>query len=497
MIFNLLSDDESFQKIVRKWAGVSSYFALFVIGSFKIIEAIQWLLRKMYSVVNKRYMGLSREMEFHADEIAAMVTGYLPLKSALLRTDLANHAWSEALQFYTARIDDNIKSTNLFSEQFFVMNYLAEIDGVPMLHGLPDITSTSEKFNKSKLVIKNQWASHPEDSERIERLERSGHISTQQNHSPANNIFSDVVVVQEKLTQNLFEGVSYEGEVVYASDKYFRETYTEEYQKNSFSPIYNNYYNSKDPQFSELVVINGEVPLLTNIFSDEMTDLVYTNIAIKHDIEILNGIAEGLYDIPTFDYDGKKFKQKDALSVANQLTAEAADLDQKILENDINIFRYFLLAEQQQKKDRLKTLYTRFFEYAIAFETKLGLSNSIYKLLEVTDVPRGVDDILDCFRKIEPLETELKEQITLLINGPVAGPELKATIKSNFGTYLSKPFLYFDGQRYVDESLIILYDALRNYTHLIGYVRFQLKAELLSYQASLLAAADVVCADQT
>lgn len=39
-------------------------------------------------------MGLSRKMQFHADEIAASITGYEPLKTSLLRMNLANDCFN-------------------------------------------------------------------------------------------------------------------------------------------------------------------------------------------------------------------------------------------------------------------------------------------------------------------------------------------------------------------------------------------------------------------
>lgn len=65
VIFNLLYDNESYERIIHSWANVSGYFSIFVVFAIKIIEGIQWFLKMAYELVNKSYMGLSREMEFH------------------------------------------------------------------------------------------------------------------------------------------------------------------------------------------------------------------------------------------------------------------------------------------------------------------------------------------------------------------------------------------------------------------------------------------------
>src|SRR5690606_25398918 len=147
---------------IQKWANASGYFSIFVIIAVKIIEVIKWVLKQMYRLVNKSYLGLSREMEFHADEIAANVTGYEPLKSSLLRLSLADHSFSSVLSFYERKIAMNQKSENIFRDHLFVTNFLAQDNNIEIKDNLPQISESElNKFNKSKLVVKDQWASHP------------------------------------------------------------------------------------------------------------------------------------------------------------------------------------------------------------------------------------------------------------------------------------------------------------------------------------------------
>ena len=56
---------------------------------------------------------LSREMEFHADEIVANVTGYEPLKYGLLWLSLADHSFRSVLSFYDGKIIEN-KNLKIF-----------------------------------------------------------------------------------------------------------------------------------------------------------------------------------------------------------------------------------------------------------------------------------------------------------------------------------------------------------------------------------------------
>jgi Zn-dependent protease with chaperone function len=108
VIYNMIYENESYDSLIQQWSSISGYFSLFVVIAIKIIEGIQWVLRKLYDIVNKSYMGLSREMEFHADEIAARVTGYEPLKTSLLRMNLADQCFNNVLSFYEGKISENV-----------------------------------------------------------------------------------------------------------------------------------------------------------------------------------------------------------------------------------------------------------------------------------------------------------------------------------------------------------------------------------------------------
>jgi Zn-dependent protease with chaperone function len=213
VIFNMLFENESYENLVQRWANVSGYFSIFVIIAGKINEGIQWILRKLYVVVNKNYLGLSREMEFHADEIAASVTGYEPLKKSLLRMSMADHSFNSVLNFYNNRISENIKSVNLYQDQSSVINFLTELNRLPKTNGLPDISLEEQsKYNKSKLIIKDQWASHPTTEERISRLEKTGFSVKYDSDLLANCIFNNISETQKQIASKLFESINYQGE---------------------------------------------------------------------------------------------------------------------------------------------------------------------------------------------------------------------------------------------------------------------------------------------
>jgi Zn-dependent protease with chaperone function len=407
VIYNLLYDNESFDIMIQKWANISGYFSIFVILAVKIIESIQWILRKMYDFVNLSYMALSREMEFHADEVAANVAGYLPLKESLLRMDLSDHSFNSVLNFYNNKIADNLKSQNIYKEQKFVMEFLASYNNIPFKNNLPLVSELDlSRYNKSKLNIKDQWASHPSIEDRISALEKLDIQKENNNFEPASLLFSNTEKTEEQITHQLFSNIEYKETAEFLDAEKFKSEFIESFHKNSFPKAYNGYYDDKNPiKFDIDAIIKSEnTKNIETLFSKENVDLVYDYIALENDRNILNGIVSKAFKVKTFDYDGQKFNSKDASKLIKKLDVEIKSLNEKILNNDIEIFSFFCFqALEKGTEGDLKIMYRNFFNEEIEFETKVLLYN---KFVESTNFISMVTFLFSCKNdnKVENVE---------------------------------------------------------------------------------------------
>jgi len=489
VIYNMLNEDESYNKIIQFWANLSAYFAFFVVIAMRIIQAIQWVLRKMYEFINTSYLALSREMEFHADEVAANVCGYPPLKNSLLRMNLADHSFNSVLNFYETKIPENIVSSNLYTDQKNVLTILAHDNGIPIVNNLPLVTTEYlNRYNKSKLVIKDQWASHPSTEDRIEKLEKTNLVFDTQDERPANEIFLNIEQTQQKITKKTFENVKYEGDITLFSPSQFKDSFLEDLRKNSFSKIYNGYYDNKNPLAFELDKNESTSNTITfdDLFSNEKIDLVYTSIALQNDLIILNQIADKTLRLKTFDYEGVKYDRKKSKELIKRIDSELTDLNEKIKENDFNIYTYFKNLEKLQKRsENLTDLYTHFFEFDKNFDDEMKVYNDLSNALSFISQVTPFEQITENFINIEPLEHKLKEKIKVLLENSVYQDEITQEIKDNFELYLSKNWDYFRKESYIDSNLETLFKALNNYGYLLMRGYFLIKKDLLEYQALL------------
>jgi Zn-dependent protease with chaperone function len=490
VIFNLLFDNESYDNLMAKWANASGYFSIFVVIAIKIIEGVKWILRQIYGVVNKSYMALSREMEFHADEIAANVTGYEPLKNSLLRLSFADHSYNNVLSFYENKIAENKKSENIFRDHLFVTNFLAKDSNIEIINNLPQISENElNKFNKSKLVIKDQWASHPSTEDRIAMLEKTGLSAKNIDNESANLLFSDIERTQREITNNVFKDVVYSGECSTITFELFQTDYKEDFLKNTFSKLYNGYYDNKNPLFFDIEKIehSSDNTTLEELFSDINVEMVYTAISLQSDIESVKQISEKTFDIKTFDYDGIKYSKKDCKSLLSQLEKESEILNEKIKSNDIEIFKYFKSQELKANlKPFLENLYTQFFNCEKEFETKYDVYIQLSNELQFINYTTPFEQIRANFTKIEPLEDRLKKGINELLKRQDYQTELTKGIKENFELYLTKKWQYFGNEKYFDKNLEMLFFTMNNYAFLLSRSYFLTKQKLLNYQVELM-----------
>jgi Zn-dependent protease with chaperone function len=488
IIFNLVNEDESYKNTVQGWANASGYFAFFAELAIKITQGIQWTLRKMYSFVNIRHMALSREMEFHADEVAANIAGSIALEESLLRLDLAGNSYNSVIDFYNSKIDESQTSKNIYKEQNFVMNFLAKESELELKYNLPVVKiSEAGLFNKSKLVIENQWASHPSTEDRITKLQQLNIIKDPDNSS-ARTLFKNIDATEEKLTSKIFSNVQYEKPKSELELDAFQNEFEKNYNKDTFDKIFNNYYDNKNPNQFDLnsSTLSKGVSNFDELFSKDKVESVYTLIALENDRNMISSIAGKTFTIKTFDYDGRKFKAKEAKNLIPKLDEQIKNLQEEITQNDINIYHYFLhLAKDKNQEFELRKSFSDFYDYDKTYEEKFQIFIDINNALEFTTVTTPFEKIKKNFNNIKPKEEVLKNELKEILSNDLLSEEISAQNRKDLEYYINNDLLYFNQNEYLNNNLQQLFFAVNSYHFYIGKKFFLLKKELLSKMSSL------------
>jgi len=490
VIFNMLYDNESFDKMIQTWAGITGYFSIFVLIAVKIINGIQWILQKMYGFVNIRHMALSREMEFHADQVAANIAGSRPLEESLLRLDLAQQAYGWVLNFYETKADDNIISRNVYKEQSYVLELLARENKYPLKNGLPEITIPDlNKYNKSKINIKDQWASHPTTPERVAALQRLNIVKTEVNNNLAINLFPNAEKDEEELTKQVFYYMAFKKETVKIDFSEFQDRFSKNVSDNRFPDEYNDYYDNKNPTLFDIESITNFNlnESMNTLFSREKVGLVYSMVSMENDKNILNAISKKEIQIKTFDYDGQKYKRADAINLIFAIDKELRETATEIEENDVNIYRFFYSrAQEKGVENELKDLYISLFDEDKGYERRIGIYNKFAELTNALRQARDDNQVESIFREISYLEVDLRKELRNFIENPAFGEEMTKSMKDNFDKYLSRDWSYSKNNISDQEYLETLFTSVNDYYTLISRSFFLAKLNLLNYQVGLL-----------
>ncbi len=491
VIFNLLNDDEWYHNILQQWANLGDFFYLSAMGAIKIIQGIQWVLRKVYAVVNLRYLSLSREMEFHADAVAASVTGYEPLKTALLRLELAESSYQQVLNFYGSRINEGIKSPNIFKEHQFVLGYVSEQERMTKVNGFPQVQVTDlDRCNKSKLVIKNQWASHPSTPDRVEALEKLGFPVEEPQPQPANSLFENLEDLQKRLTQHLFAPVKYDQKPRLYSPRAFQKAFVDQYQHNSFDPILKGYYDQHNPQPFPLAEEQQQSTEqgFEDIYGPAMIGLVHQLSTLENDIQTLQTISTQDTGIKTFDYDGQKYAQKDAKNLIQRLQQELKKVEGQLVQNDKQVFQYFYqLAQQQQKTEVLLAHYQTFFDFDRTYNSDMQLYEKLIDSFDFVEQTTPYEQIERNLAAIKTIEIQFKNSLSKLLanTAEVMQGEISEVVLQQIEKYQATDWVYFERPDYRNDNLEFLFKTLEHFREILFRAYFLYKRDLLRFKAEL------------
>lgn len=236
VIYNMLYNNTGYTAFLNSWGNLNGYLAFFAGITVNIATAIQWILKKMYGVINKSYLGLSREMEFHADAVSASVSGGNNLISALSRLELASNCYNSALKNAGEWLKQKKATTNIFSNQLIILRSVAKEFQLPLKEGLPEVSyHFMQSFSQSRINYKNQWASHPTLEERKSHLDKAG-VNISPDDTSAWHVFTDTNILQERVTENLYKNANTEEALEKCDSNYFEESYTKKESPHFYHP---------------------------------------------------------------------------------------------------------------------------------------------------------------------------------------------------------------------------------------------------------------------
>lgn len=494
-IYNMLFENNDFGKFLHTWGNLHWAIGIFVWITVQIIKGIQAILQGMYSFINRNYMSLSREMEFHADAVAASVSGGNNLASALKKLEISDSCYNSVLQKADAWLKNKEVFANVYSNHKVVMAQYALDYDLPVQNGVPLVSDEFlKRFQLSKLNIKNQWASHPATEDREARLQELN-IDGVTDERSAWVLFIQPEKIQQQLSQIIYVAVPEDMKQKMIDENAFREKYIHEIQSFRLPEEYNGYYDDKRLQPLDLeLLINQSYPSEVSkenfkaLFSDEKVGLGKQMLANESDAALLQAIVDGGIDTKTFDYDGVKHEKEEAATILEKLKKEIEQQKKQSQKDEEENMAFFFQAARQtgsREVEQLKKMYVQYFDNRKRedkhFETAQEVFATLSPLLQGVQV--SMDEAEQMASKLRQASVDLRLLLGYWLENGVfeTNPELKAKATH----FVNANYQYFGGDSFIEYELTTIHKLVNDVVEELALTQFRNFKSILEYQYDL------------
>jgi Zn-dependent protease with chaperone function len=485
VIHNMLFENNSYTNFLSAWGNLHGYLRIFVSITIRIAQGIQWILRGMYRLINKNYRGLSREMEFHADTVAASVSGGNNVISALSRIEVAANCYNSALNNANDKLKENRIATNIYRDQLIVLRSLAGDYRLPVKNGLPEISyHFIQSFSRSRINYKDQWASHPTLPERKAHLDQFSIEAPPDTASPW-LLFHRPEALQEQLTRHLYRDVPIEGDPKPYDSEEFQRWYGAKKEAYALPGAYNGFYEGRFATIDwDLDAPAPPAPTrkFEDLFNEETGQIQDSVNALEKDIELVKAIRDRRLEVTSFDFDGVKHSRKDVDAIIQTLEKDIAALTARLQSLDRQAYYFFL--DRCPDKEALRNAYRSYKSISREYDDYAGLVNMTLKTINPF-YGGGIshDAVMSIIKTLkEKYEPRLRDTYTQLMNKGILTAANNNELYTSLRSFIGKDYHYFVIDHFNDNELNELTGlAIRTAEH-FGRQRFMAYKQMLELQ---------------
>ncbi|MEL6257077.1 MAG: M48 family metalloprotease, partial [Bacteroidota bacterium] len=491
VIYNMLFENDSFERNLDSMGKDGGYLAITSAITYAVVGVIQRILRQVYKVVNKSYMSLSRQMEFHADAISAKVTGSNHMGPALQRVQIASLCYSFLIEKYNAWLSEGYKPQNIYDNFKLVQENFAKENQFEIKDSLIQPNDKSfKKLGYSKVSIEDQWASHPSYEDQVAHLQ-AYKIPTKAVEDSVWTLFKNPEETQKRFTDLMFEGVEFGPElpVQHFDQTQFEQKLQEDDKEYSFPVEYEGFYDNYFPLDFEMDE-QEEKPVnksFEEIYSKGRIRTLMDNNYLHQDKQTLEQIKNKEIKVKSFDYDGQKFKRKEVDKILALIEGEIDNQTAETQEIDQESFLYFLhLAKQKNEADSFKGRYTEVQQQLSRATQNITLYAKFMQIIQ--PVFTGMLDLDDARRIDQNLKYEelrLKKAVREYLEYEYLRQYLSEEDQEWFSKYEKSSMNYFAYEAFNEDQFNFLINTLHKFVEINQVVSFKLKKEFLEYQLSL------------
>jgi Zn-dependent protease with chaperone function len=489
IIHNMLFNNQGYKDTLESVANTHAILSFFVHLTVNVVQAIQFILRQMYTVVNKTYLGLSREMEFHADLVAASICGSNNIINALKRSEFADLSYNTTMEVCNRAWNDKKIVSNFYNGHFTALQQTAVINNIPLNNGLPIISEGEVSRVSPRIIVKDQWASHPGIEDRKNFLEPFN-LERPSEETSAWSAFINADKWKEELTKVLYSNVQQvevKGTLV---DTEFSAMIHERFSQSRFPEVFGDFYDYREVEKFDIEAA-VKIPFVKQPFENVLTEefklfpkrLRFT----EQDIAVLKAIINKEISTRSFDFDGVKYNRRKAPEILAILESELDAIQKQIARLDPTVFHYFYSIAPLPEAEALRTNWLEYFQLQSQAEEYLKIVNQMLEPLgpifsgEVLDINAITQMITNHKRSHEPL---FKAEMQKWLNESVLNLTTETTEKAS--KFLAANYQYFANGSFFEAELMELNSLAKDIWTAIFELKQTKFRSIAIYQAMLL-----------
>ncbi|RYY52603.1 MAG: hypothetical protein EOO09_20900 [Chitinophagaceae bacterium] len=484
VIYNMLYENRGYGRFLQAWGNLDGLLSVFAVITAKIAQGIQSILKLMYQRINKDYLGLSREMEFHADAIAASVAGGNNIISGLGRIQLAQGCYSTALEYAGDWVKEKKKMSNIFSNQRLVFQRVAADNKLPLQDGLPivDLDFLS-RFSESRVNYQDQWASHPTINERKINVDLLA-LEVPQDHTAAWDLFDHPEKVQQQFTSKVYETIQMEADTSVATTEDFSRAYDEQVAEYTVPAMFKGFYDNRLIDALEWNMEEVQATALketpASLYSEENGSLPKTLQNNRKDLEILRAIESKQIEVKSFDFDGVKYPSTAAAEVIGKLEAEINQQVDRMDYLDKQSWLWFRTELQEAFTNAFARYVNTLRECRRYSDTVTAVMQRLEPLYNEVSLEQA-QAVLSGFKNGE--EKELKKMLQAALDLNVVDESANPGVTEEIRDFLSKDYAYLIGPEFQQHELRAVTTVLFAVDRAWALFRFREFKQLLSRKA--------------
>lgn len=490
VIYNMLYDNDDYKETLQNWANFSNTFQIFADLTAGIVSGIQSVLKWQYTNINEGYMALSRQMEFHADSVAASVSGSQPLITSLRRIEVSGNCYNQVLSHYHTWYNKNRKAVNVFHDHTTLMLHFGTTHSLPVSEGLIQVSGDIfAGIPGCRVNIKDQWASHPPTDQREKHLNNLN-IQAEYITLPAWCLFNDPEALQREVTGHLYREFKFPTEPELIEPSRFKALFMEENEQFTLDPVYKGFYDNRTIKSFELDTSRD--PISENSLDEVLTaetQLLPVRIqSIQAEIETLKLVCLKSSGIENFEFKSEKYSKDEASALLQTIYRESDEAKAALAQADRRIFLlYHKLAGRQGNANEAGEAYAKLF--GVSQSTDVKLSEIEYILKEVSQLFQGnvsLDTALVISRNMTGKEGPVKAGMRELLADESYKPYLTGEERTAIELFISKNWIYYIEPRLESEAIDVFVNAMNTYGIVLSKHLFDLKKKTLSRQSEVL-----------